>query len=57
MKSGNPIKPNVTLFWFRRDLRLEDNAFTTPSKALIPFSRFSFLTVLFSTCWKTIRTG
>lgn len=26
MKSGNPIKPNVTLFWFRRDLRLEDNA-------------------------------
>jgi|GEM_PF-3602007 len=26
MKSGNPIKPSVTLFWFRRDLRLEDNA-------------------------------
>lgn len=26
MTSGTPIKPGVSLFWFRRDLRLEDNA-------------------------------
>jgi len=26
MTSGSPIKPNISLFWFRRDLRLEDNA-------------------------------
>lgn len=26
MTSNTPIKPRVSLFWFRRDLRLEDNA-------------------------------